>query len=97
MGKKKKLLFLLLEVIGPYVKRRVLMAGEKFLEKHEKDQQEREGNSNDVKVSMTAYDELITIIKKLLHLTSFCDKLYALASFLNLAIFIHQGTPHPNL
>ena len=46
---------------------------------------------------MTTYDKFILIIKNLLKLTSILDKLYALASFLNLAIFIHQGTSYPTL
>ncbi len=46
---------------------------------------------------MTAYDKFVSIIKKLLQLTSLCDKLYALASFLNLAIFIKQGNSNFNI
>ena len=46
---------------------------------------------------MTAYDKFVSIIKKLLQITSLCDKLYALASFLNLAIFIKQGNSNFNI
>ncbi len=41
---------------------------------------------------MTAMDRIVNILKMALRFVEFCDRLYALASFINLAVFIKQGT-----
>ena len=41
---------------------------------------------------MTKWSKIVSVLKKILSLISFIDKIYALANFVNLAVFIKQGT-----
>lgn len=50
------------------------------------------GENAEIQVKETMKSKIIGVLKKIVALIGFLDKLYALGSFINLAVFIKNGT-----